>query len=185
VTINLTTGTHTGEAAGDVFNSIEHFQLSNGFTLADSFTGSAGDDWVAGYKGVDTLNGMGGNDTLNGGDHNDVINGGDGADKIIGDTGNDSLTGGTGADQFRVTTLAFGNDTITDFENGVDKIRVTGVAAWNDFSDVVVSTNGSGWAVVTFSDGSSITLTGMIAATWTPRTSSGSSWSASRCCSTS
>ncbi len=163
VTLNLTTGTHTGEAAGDTFNSIEHFQLSNGFTLADSFTGSAGDDWVAGYKGVDTLNGMGGNDTLNGGAHDDIINGGDGADRIIGDTGNDSLTGGTGADQFRVTTLAFGADTIADFENGVDKIRVTGVAAWNDFSDVVVSTNGSGWAVVTFSDGSSITLTGMIA----------------------
>lgn len=164
VTINLTTGTHTGEAAGDVFNSVEHYQLSNGFTLADSFTGSAGDDWVAGYKGVDTINGMGGNDTLNGGAHDDVINGGDGNDKLIGESGNDALTGGAGADQFRVTTTLFGNDTITDFENGVDKIRVTGIAAWNDFSDVNISTNGAGWAVITFTDGSSITLTGVIAA---------------------
>jgi len=163
VSINLTTGVHTGEAAGDTFNSVEHFQLTNGFTLVDSFTGSAGNDWVAGYKGVDNLNGMDGNDTLNGGEHNDVLDGGAGADKLYGGTGNDQETGGSGADQFTINAKAFGADTVTDFENGVDKIRIQGVAGWDDFSDVAVSANGSGWAVITFPDGSTITLTGVVA----------------------
>jgi len=163
VSINLTTGVHTGEAAGDTFNSVEHFQLTNGFTLVDSFTGSAGNDWVAGYKGVDNLNGMDGNDTLNGGEHNDVLDGGAGADKLYGGTGNDQETGGAGADQFTINAKAFGADTVTDFENGVDKIRIQGVAGWDDFSDVAVSANGSGWAVITFPDGSTITLTGVLA----------------------
>ena len=88
---------------------------------------------------------------------------GNGDDKLIGEGGNDSLTGGAGADQFRVTTALFGADTVADFQNGVDKIRVTGVAGWDNFNDVVVSSNGSGWAVITFPDGSSITLTGVVA----------------------
>jgi len=163
VTINLTTNVNGGEAAGDTYNSVEHFQLSNGFTLADSFTGGAGNDWVAGYKGVDTLNGMGGADTLNGGEHNDIINGGAGADKLIGGTGDDQLTGGTEADQFWMNAGLFGHDTITDFENGIDHIRITGQAGIDNISDLTITTNGSGWAVITLPDGSSITLTGITA----------------------
>ena len=106
---------------------------------------------------------MGGKDTLNGGEHNDVLDGGAGNDKLYGGTGNDTLTGGADADQFIVNAKAFGNDTVTDFQDGVDKIRIQGVAGWDDFSDVTVSANGSGWAVITFSDGSTITLTGVLA----------------------
>jgi len=164
VSINLTSGVNTGEAAGDTFDSIEHFQLSNGFTLADSFTGSSGADWVAGYKGVDTLNGMGGNDTLNGGEHNDVLNGGAGADKLIGGTGDDAMTGGSEADQFWLNAPGSGHDTVSDFENGVDHIRITGVSGVTSFANLTISTNGSGWAVITLPDGSNITLTGVTAA---------------------
>lgn len=163
VTINLTSGTHAGEAAGDTFTSIERFQLSNGFTLIDTFTGSAGADWVAGYKGVDNLNGMAGNDTLNGGEHNDVIDGGADNDKLIGGTGNDTLTGGTGADQFWANAGLFGADTVTDFENGVDKVRLTGISGVTSFANLTITTNGGGWAVITLPDGSSITLTGITA----------------------
>ena len=159
VTVNLTTGVHAGDAAGDTFTSIERFQLTDQSTQADSFTGSAGNDWVAGYKGVDTLNGMDGADTLNGGAHNDVLDGGNGADKLLGELGNDTLTGGAGADQFWMNMANFGSDTVTDFENGVDKIRITGIAGVDDFTDLAVSANGSGWAVITFPDGSTITLT--------------------------
>jgi len=157
VTINLTTGTHAGEAAGDSFTSIERFQLSNGFTFADSFTGSAGNDWVAGYKGNDTLNGMDGDDTLNGGEHHDTLNGGNGADKLIAGIGNDTLTGGTGSDQFHFNVGLFGADTITDFENGVDFIRITGQAGIDNISDLTITQNGA-HVLITLPDGSTITV---------------------------
>ena len=155
VTINLTSGTHGGEAAGDTFVSIERYQLSNGFTLADSFTGSAGNDWVAGYKGVDTLNGMDGDDTLNGGEHNDVLNGGNGLDKLIAGIGNDTLTGGANADQFYFNVGAFGTDTVTDFENGVDVFRITNQPGIDNISDLTITQNGADvW--ITLPDGSRI-----------------------------
>ena len=163
VSLNLTTGVHTGDAAGDTFTGVERFQLTDQSTQADSFTGSGGDDWVAGYKGVDTLNGMGGNDTLNGGGQNDVLSGGDGNDKLLGELGNDTLTGGAGSDQFWFNMANFGSDTVTDFADGTDKIRITGIAGVDDFSDLSVTTNGSGWAVITLPDGSTITLTGVTA----------------------
>jgi Ca2+-binding RTX toxin-like protein len=163
LTIDLATGVNTGEAAGDTYVSVERFQLTNQSTQADFFVGTSGDDWVAGYKGVDTIDGGDGNDTINGGGQNDILNGGAGDDRIVGDTGNDLMTGGTGMDWFRAIAFGFGHDTVTDFENGVDKLRFTGMAGVDDFSDFVVTTNGDGWAVVTLSDGSSITLTGMLA----------------------
>ena len=157
VTINLQFNEHGGEANLDSFISIERFQLSNGFTLVDTFTGSNGDDWVAGYKGVDNLNGMDGNDTLNGGEHADVLNGGAGADKLIAGTGNDTLTGGSGSDQFHFNVGLFGNDTVTDFENGVDFIRITGQAGIDNISDLTISQNGA-HVLITLPDGSTITV---------------------------
>ena len=60
-----------GDAAGDVFNSIERV------------TGSSGNDDIRGSTGNDTIDGFSGNDTLNGG------------------TGNDALIGGAGTDTFQ------------------------------------------------------------------------------------
>jgi hypothetical protein len=88
---------------------------------------------------------------------NNTLSGGDGDDKLIGEGGNDQLTGGAGADEFKVVKGNFGTDLIADFELGVDVIKVTGVAGVA-FSDLVITANGSGWAVVTFPDGSSLTL---------------------------
>lgn len=52
---------------------------------------------------------------------NAVIDAGAGDDKITGGFGNDVITGGDGANTFIVTA---GNDTITDFELGVDNLTV-------------------------------------------------------------
>ena len=96
-----------------------------------------------------------------------MIDGGADADKIYGEAGDDTLTGGGGADRFILNAGAFGADVITDFENGVDKIRILESAfatVGDGFSDLTISANGSGWAVVTFADGSSITLTGVTVA---------------------
>ena len=181
VGVDLAGGVGSGDAAGDSFVSIERFLLSH---HNDSFTGSSAGDRAEGLGGDDTLSGGGGIDYLLGGDGSDVLQGEADADKLYGGSGDDTLSGGAGKDllygdggndtlsggsaleldHFVITTTAFGADTIVDFQNGYDKIRVIGVAGWDDFSDVSVAANGSGWAVVTFPDGSSITLQGVLAA---------------------
>lgn len=100
-----------------------------------------------------------------------VQEGNDGAaDTLYSFSGNDTLTGGTGADTFVFdadyvgVTGDWGTDTITDFTDGVDKIKF--VDLWLDYSDftsdtsVTVSGN-----VITYVDSSTsttntITLTG-------------------------
>ncbi|ANC92648.1 DUF4347 domain-containing protein [Azospirillum humicireducens] len=64
VKIDLATGQHTGQAAGDVFDGIEIFQ---GSSYQDTLIGDAGDNWLVGGSGNDTLIGGAGADTLDGG----------------------------------------------------------------------------------------------------------------------
>src|SRR4051794_14634109 len=59
-----------------------------------------------------SLYGLGGNDTLKGGAGNDTLRGG---------LGTDTLTGGLGADIFQFEKGG-GNDKVTDFVSGTDKI---------------------------------------------------------------
>ncbi|MEM6609085.1 MAG: calcium-binding protein [Pseudomonadota bacterium] len=82
---------NTGDAAGDIYVSIENLQ---GTTFDDILNGDAGNNWIIGSAGADVLNGRGGIDTL---------------------------TGGTGADRFvfahadatdRVADFEFGSDAL-------------------------------------------------------------------------
>lgn len=115
VTINLASGTHLGDAAGDTFISIENFRLSSlndTFTLSDGgivgtlnlaegddlATGGASADRIFGGIGNDTINGGAGADVLNGQAGNDTINGDAGADTIRGEGGSDTLNGGADND---------------------------------------------------------------------------------------
>ncbi|WP_232628228.1 M10 family metallopeptidase C-terminal domain-containing protein [Methylobacterium sp. Leaf118] len=77
VTVNLVNGAHAGDAAGDLFSSIERFTGSN---FDDTFVGAAAGDDFLGRGGNDSLTGNGGNDTLEGGAGSDRIDGGDGID---------------------------------------------------------------------------------------------------------
>ncbi len=121
-------------------------------TGAINLTGNGFSQTVVGNHGANRLDGGGGNDTLYG--HN-------GADVLIGGAGDDVLDGGLGADEFLFNAGSFGADRVVDFTNGVDHIRISGIAGVNDFSDLSVTANGSGWAVITLPDGSSITLQGV------------------------
>ena len=89
-----------------------------------------------------------------------VVNG---ARALAHEVGQEQQNGGSEADQFWFNAGLFGADTVTDFQNGVDKIRISGIAGVDDLSDLAVTTNGAGWAVITFPDGSTITLTGTTA----------------------
>ena len=114
---------------------------------ADTITGTANDDTIDGLGGDDTISGLGGNDTLEGGAGDDTLDGGAGDDVLSGGAGDDTLTGGTGADTF-VYGSARGDDTIADFEDGVDLIDIRGAGV--RFNDLVVKADGSDTLVESF-----------------------------------
>ncbi|MFV2002622.1 MAG: calcium-binding protein, partial [Paracoccaceae bacterium] len=103
---------NTGIAAGDVFVSIE------------DLAGTPFDDQIAGNGGANQLLGNGGDDLLQGAAGADNLLGGDGNDRLEGGTGDDTLNGGTGADVF-VFGAGTGNDTVQDFNAGLDQLELT------------------------------------------------------------
>lgn len=77
---------------------------------------------------INTVTPTSGDDFLYLGAGDDVIDGGAGNDTLYGRAGTDTLTGGTGADIFAVTKFDQGTtDTITDFENGIDRLDITDI----------------------------------------------------------
>lgn len=89
--------------------------------------------------GLFTFDGGAGNDTLTGGNEADYLIGGSGLDILRGNQGNDTLTGGSNVDTFIFTRqslfngseyarqyFSFGNDVITDFVVGTDRLQISG-----------------------------------------------------------
>ncbi|MFD0916881.1 matrixin family metalloprotease [Pseudahrensia aquimaris] len=146
---------NAGSADQDLFASIEIFVGSADYAdtmLAGAgrvrFSGSGGDDYLSGGDEVDYLRGDGGNDTLVGGA---------GADALMGGQGDDHLYGGQGPDQFRFVDANFGHDTIHDFEDGLDSIRIHSTIA-TQISDVTISDNGTSLAMLTLNGDSALTI---------------------------
>jgi Ca2+-binding RTX toxin-like protein len=149
---------NTGDAFGDTFNSIENIKGSDfgddlrADSAANILLGMVGDDDLDGRAGNDTLYGGEGNDTLKGGDGDDTLKGGDGEDILIGGSGDDKHYGGTGADVFQFdTSSVLGADVITDFEQDIDMLEMTGVT-FSDLSFVTVGTS----VRIDWSDGSAL-----------------------------
>ena len=115
----------------DTIVSIEKF---GGTNFTDVFYGSAENETFWGFDGSDTLNGGAGDDTL---------------------------SGGSGSDKF-IFEAGFGNDIITDFTHGLDELKFYD-ANGNLLTskDISETQNEDGDAVLTVSDGSSVTLTGV------------------------
>lgn len=124
-----------------------------GAAANDSIDGGIGDDTLQGDNGYDTVSGGSGNDSVSGNNGNDVLDGGPGADTIEGGRGADALTGGSGPDTFVFDTIAdgfTGADTISDFENGIDTIQISGTAGFADLTIAQVGLD----TVVTWDTGS-------------------------------
>ncbi len=111
----------------------------------DRIDGGEGDEIILGGLGADTLYGGGGDDLIEGdqgddrlfgGEGNDTLKGGAGRDRLDGGAGDDILEGGAGRDVF-VFSDGFGNDTITDFEVGLDRIDLRKLDAATSFDDLV------------------------------------------------
>ena len=80
VTVDLSAGTgHGGDAAGDVYISIENV---TGTDNADNITGDGGSNLLYGLEG---------DDTIYGGDGNDIVRGGKGVDELFGGADIDTL----------------------------------------------------------------------------------------------
>lgn len=107
----------------------------NGGAGDDEINGGAGNDWAefsgAAAVNVNLASGAAtgqGNDTLTsvenllGSSFADVLIGDNGANILAGNGGSDMLTGGGGADTFVLAPMTSGNITITDFQDGVDRI---------------------------------------------------------------
>jgi hypothetical protein len=151
----------------------------------DSLSGGAGNDALLGGDGNDTLDGGIGDDSLDGGAGNDVLLGGAGNDTITAGTGTDTIAGGAGDDvidlgadgerDIVVFSDGDGNDTIIGFDAPVDNgdgtftsgdlLDLSGLTDAGgtpvNVGDATVSSDVDGNAVITFSNGESITLVGV------------------------
>jgi Ca2+-binding RTX toxin-like protein len=157
--------TRVGTSADEVLTGGEFDDRLDGRGGADTLRGADGNDRLLGRGGNDDLNGGLGNDTLSGeagddllkgGQNDDVLSGGLGLDTLEGGAGEDRLeggvaadllVGGTGADTF-VFAGAWGSDTVTDFENGLDRLDLRALRAVNggdrlSFADLLVERAGA------------------------------------------
>ncbi len=175
-------GTFNGPGSNDItFAQIESFSFIDRAGGGDIIVTGRGRDLLKGGGGNDVLEGGGGNDRLFGQADNDTLKGGFGADRMFGGAGNDILIGSKGKDVFfggldddvmtggrHADVFVFngaldeGLDTITDFKNGVDLIRVSN-ESFNDLS--ITSVNGGADTQIAFVSGTVITLEGVSAST--------------------
>jgi hypothetical protein len=112
----------------------------------DRLFGEAGDDILDASqgKGGNRLYGGAGSDKLFAGT-NDFLFGGDSNDTIFAGKGGNNLYGGAGADKFYLAyngTPASTN-TVSDFEIGIDKMFILGIAGTTDFSKVTITQQGA------------------------------------------
>jgi Ca2+-binding RTX toxin-like protein len=156
----------TGDAAGDVFVSIENLVGSN---FGDVLKGNSAANLLVGGQGNDVLAAGGNADRLKGSEGDDTLQGQGGNDTLEGETGDDLLSGGVGSRDlfvfheygFDAATRSWGHDTISDFEDGIDALDFRNTAAFGDpitFESLTISQQGADTLIVGPNEGESILL---------------------------
>jgi Ca2+-binding RTX toxin-like protein len=140
VTVDLVnSSSNAGEAAGDTYSSIE---MVSGSHFNDNIYGDNNRNFLYANRGNDAIDGRGGNDTISGGD------------------GNDIMTGGLGADTFVWASDDTGIDTILDFENDVDILRLSAFGFESEQAVLAAASQVGSSTFVDFGNGNGVTLSG-------------------------
>ena len=150
--------TITGAAGNDKIEGGFGNDLLNGQADNDRLFGGAGSDTLIGDHGTDRAWGGSGGDLLEGGAGKDQLWGDDGEDTLAGGLGDDLLTGGLDADVF-VFEDRMRADTVTDFEDGIDLLDISGLGI-TDFAALTIVQMGSD-VQIQFSTRDLLTLQGM------------------------
>ncbi len=102
----------------------------DGGGAGDTLVGGDGNDVLTDLAGWNRLVGGAGNDRLEAGPGSDVLFGEDGGDQLAGGGGNDRLDGGagwdvlTGGDGADIFVFTAGQDRISDFQDGLDRLHL-------------------------------------------------------------
>ncbi len=171
------TVTYTGNSQGNfdlegvegTFTSIEALRTTENADFVDGSVSFESALIVTG-DGDDTVIGTYDDDEIWAGGDNDLINASTGDDTIGSGAGNDTITGGTGSDSF-VIEDDDGYDVITDFTmdgRQTDQLDVSELTNANGdpvrVSDVDVSADSAGYAILNFPNGEAVNLQGIQAA---------------------
>jgi len=116
------------DADANLAGNFGHNRVLNDTGVAGIFATSHRNISIAYNTIIENANGGSARDYLYGNHVSNKLNGNGGNDVLDGAQGDDIYTGGAGADEFRVGHIG-GNDKITDFVSGVDKIRLTDIDA--------------------------------------------------------
>jgi Ca2+-binding RTX toxin-like protein len=158
ILVNLASVTPVASGTGIGSDQLIDIEAVIGGSATDIMIGGALDDALSGGAGDDSINGQGGADLINGGDGADTLSGG--SDDDAGDT----LSGGgaDGAIDSFVFHGLFGNDEITDFEDGLDHVTIN-ISGLSGSASVFNSDSGGDhvFTVIDGLDSASVTLTGM------------------------
>jgi len=133
----------------DTLIDIELFEGAANFS--NTVIGSAGNEFFIGGAAVDTITLGAGNDVAQGLGGDDIIDAGPGSDAVFGNTGDDIIRAGTNDGIIDVIWFTDGDgaDMLYEFEVGTDLIGFLG-NTFNQFSDLTVTQNAAGNAVVTY-----------------------------------
>ncbi|MDA8543368.1 hypothetical protein N9K64_06270 [Rhodobacteraceae bacterium] len=132
---------------------------SKAFNLVTGDYFGAGDDTLINIENFEIIGSI--PVTVQGNEVANKLYGGDGNDTITGGAGDDTLSGGSGSDTF-IFDAGFGNDIITDFTHGLDELNFYGAnGELLSSTDIIETQNEDGDSVLTVSDGSSVTLSGV------------------------
>lgn len=136
------------EAIRTFSNADDLALMRQALSRADLISLSDSGDYAHGFGGNDTMRGHGGADLLMGDGGSDVLQGGTGNDSLQGGAGNDRLMGGSGADTFLLRSGTTGTDVITDFQDGLDRIDITGSFQRASHADGVLITHAGGTVLI-------------------------------------
>jgi len=150
--LQLVGGTLFGTAGANVFDlqGVQLSGLNTTVTQYDVSTGGGNDTVIGTDQTGQQTNGANqnridynlgsGNDHFTGtGTNIDVVHGGDGNDTLNGGGGSDTLTGGADADVFVFESGDGTTNYVTDYQDGVDQIDLSGAAGLNNFADILAN----------------------------------------------